>query len=387
MKTLMLSTALVTASAFGAIAQEAAETAAPDGDAQGMVPAFLVTDFTGMSLYTLDSEDARTLRDGTADDMSAADRDRMRWTSSDTFVSQRDSWEDVGSINDVVMTQDGEFRGILIDVGGFLGLGARTVMVDFEDLYFVSDDADAGMAMDDTAATDTGATGTTGTTGTADTTTADAEPEELSDFFVVIAMSEEELESLPEWDESQLEAGFEMQDYSAGAGSAGMESDAEMETETAETGDMETDPNADSETVVTGETETDPNAADAEMVESDTAETETESASGSAGDAPAVFTEDYAMLDAEERTADRLIGAEVFDSTGESIGNVNDVVLDGDQVSGILVDVGGFLGMGEHTVNLPLDQADIGWSEGSDEVRVQVSMSAEELEAMPEHEG
>jgi len=48
MKTLMLSTALVTATAFGAMAQDVGTT--PGGNAQGMVPAFLSSEFTGMSL-------------------------------------------------------------------------------------------------------------------------------------------------------------------------------------------------------------------------------------------------------------------------------------------------------------------------------------------------
>ena len=350
MKTLMLSTALVTATAFGAMAQDVGTT--PGGNAQGMVPAFLSSEFTGMSLYTLDTEDARALRDQRDGDLSVADRDRMRWTSSETFVSQRDSWEDVGSINDIVMTQDGEFRGILIDVGGFLGLGARTVMVDFEDLYFVADD---GGMLDDAAA------------------------EDINDFFVVISMSEEELENLPEWDETQLDAGFEMRNYGAG-GAAMTDETAGMETDRVVT-EMDT-----------AETETDLTEMEAdttEMADSETGvvETEMETASGSQGDME-VFDDNYAMLDVEERTAERLIGAEVYDSTGANIGNVDDVLLgDGAQVTGILVDVGGFLGLGEHTVNLPLDQAEIGWNEGNNDVRVLVTVTAEELEAMPEYEG
>ena len=67
MKTLMLTTALVTATAFGAAAQTGTETTqemnAANG-AQATVPAFLSSDFTGMNLYTLDSDTAADLIPG-----------------------------------------------------------------------------------------------------------------------------------------------------------------------------------------------------------------------------------------------------------------------------------------------------------------------------------
>jgi len=327
MRTLMLSTALVTASAVGAMAQDTTGTMAQDSST---VPAFLSSDFTGMTLYTLDSEDARALRDTTgADGMAGIERDRIRWTSSDTFASERQNWSNVGSVNDIVMTKDGEFRGILVDVGGFLGLGARTVLVDFEDLYFVSEGG---------------------------------ETDSIDDFSVVIAMSEDELENLPEWDDAQLTAGFEPHDYRAGgATSPAMETEAaEMETDTAVSGE-----------IVTGE-----------GMEPSTA-TGTDS-----GTDMAVFSDGYEMLDTEARTADRLIGADVYDTNGENIGSVQDVVLgSGNDVDGILVDVGGFLGLGAHTVNLPIDDAQIGWNQSDGDVRVMVSMTGSELETMPEHDG
>jgi uncharacterized protein YrrD len=315
MKTLMLTTALVTITAFGAAAQTATET---DGEttaamteatgSQGMVPAFLSSNFTGKSLYTVDTEAARELS-GQDDAMANADGDQARWSSSETFLADRDSWESVGSINDVVMTQDGEIRGVLVDVGGFLGIMARTVMVEVDSLYFVTEEG---------------------------------APEAIDDFSVVIAMSQEEIEALPEWDETLLRAGYEMQ--------AGDEGDAAM---------------------------------------SEPAETATASGATDAtqDDTTAVIGDDYVLLEGEERTADRLIGADVYDATGENIGAVEDVLIAGDNsISEVLVDVGGFLGIGAHTVALPVEDAQIGWRDADGDVRVQVSMPAEALEALPEHD-
>ncbi len=312
MKKLMLTTAMCTGLAFAAAAQTA-ETDMDDHSAAGdMVPAFLASDFTGKTVYTLDSEDARAVG-AEAGGMSAGERQRLRWTSSETFTAERDDWESVGSIDDIVMTQDGEIRGILIDVGGFLGFGARTVMLGLDELFFVSEEG---------------------------------HPEEVADFSVVVAMTEEELENLPEWDEDQLRAGFETRA-----------------------------PEQDDQAFGDGGTE------------------ETDTAGMTEGDAMTsedreVFSEDHQMLEGEERTADRLMGADVYDAEGENIGSVDDIVFGSDDgIDGILVDVGGFLGIGAHTVMLPVDDAQIGWNDEDGDVRVQVSMTADQLEDMPEYEG
>ena len=112
MKTPMLSTALVTASAVGAMAQDTTGTMSAEGSGSN-VPAFLSSEFTGMSLYTVESEDARALRDGGAD-MSAAERDRLRWTQFRDFPRRSATAGTTSArINDIVMTQDGEIRGVL----------------------------------------------------------------------------------------------------------------------------------------------------------------------------------------------------------------------------------------------------------------------------------
>ena len=66
---------------------------------------------------------------------------------------------------------------------------------------------------------------------------------------------------------------------------------------------------------------------------------------------------------------------------------MSDLVINGEDIEGLLVDVGGFLGLGAHTVNLPIERAEIGWKPSDDDVRVQVALTRAELEAMPEYEG
>jgi sporulation protein YlmC with PRC-barrel domain len=69
--------------------------------------------------------------------------------------------ENIGNIGDVVLDRQGQIQGVVIDVGGFLGLGASEVAVPFTALRF--EPAAAGSQM---AATNT-AEGRAATTGTA----------------------------------------------------------------------------------------------------------------------------------------------------------------------------------------------------------------------------
>ena len=47
--------------------------------------------------------------------------------------------EQIGTISDIVANPDGSFDAVIVDVGGFLGLGAKPVAVAFENLTFSAD--------------------------------------------------------------------------------------------------------------------------------------------------------------------------------------------------------------------------------------------------------
>lgn len=318
MKKLMMTTALVAVTSMSAHAQTGATDEAGLEQNGMTVPAFLTSDFTSMNLYTLDTDATRALSDQRmAEDQSEWERTRMRWESSDTFSATRDQWENVGNIDDVILSQDGQVRGVLIDVGGFLGIGARTVMVDIDDLYFVVDDAS---------------------------------PEDIDDFFVVATMTEEQLEALPEWNEDQLQAGFAARDMSAVQAEPG----ASMGHDDA------------SSAMTTG---TEPTDVDAETRTAD-------------------VPDGYRPMSAEEQTADRLIGADVYGREGEEIATVDDLVIgDTGEITHAVMDVGGFVGMGTHTVAIETDDLDILWNDEDGNVRVQVTMTQEEMESLPEYEG
>jgi sporulation protein YlmC with PRC-barrel domain len=83
--------------------------------------------------------------------------------------------------------------------------------------------------------------------------------------------------------------------------------------------------------------------------------------------------------------ASALIGREIFGPDNESIGEVSDIILEEDgKTRAALVDVGGFLGVGEKEVAIPFDDLQV--TADGDEPRVSVAMTKEELEQAPAFE-
>lgn len=82
-------------------------------------------------------------------------------------------------------------------------------------------------------------------------------------------------------------------------------------------------------------------------------------------------------------TAEQLKGAELHSSEGKDIGKVSDLAMDaGGKADGLIADIGGFLGLGSHTVKLTPEQ--IGIFRNADEKVIVVSSLTEEvLKSLP----
>ncbi|MFW5681187.1 MAG: PRC-barrel domain-containing protein [Pseudomonadota bacterium] len=50
----------------------------------------------------------------------------------------------VAEIDDVILSRDGEVKGVVLGVGGFLEMGEKNVLVQFDDLHFVPEEDDDG---------------------------------------------------------------------------------------------------------------------------------------------------------------------------------------------------------------------------------------------------
>lgn len=78
-------------------------------------------------------------------------------------------------------------------------------------------------------------------------------------------------------------------------------------------------------------------------------------------------------------TAERLIGRDVYDSTGREIGEIEDIVFNREgRVTAALVDVGGFLGVGQRRVALDLTQVRM-----QDDRLVLQTMTRDQMQQLP----
>ena len=91
--------------------------------------------------------------------------------------------------------------------------------------------------------------------------------------------------------------------------------------------------------------------------------------------------DDSMMIPAFNMSVDEMDGMDLYDASGERIGEVDDILIgdDGSTMAASL-DVGGFLGIGEKDVVLPLDSLRVS------EDGLVTNMSKEELESLPEYD-
>ncbi len=122
MKKLMLSSAILMATAFAAGAQSApGDLFRPAAD-----PAEIrASNFIGMRVYAADAP-----------------------VDATEYQGVQGNWSDIGEVNDVILSRDGKVSAVLVDIGGFLGVGERQVAVAMPQIRFVSDSATADKADD-----------------------------------------------------------------------------------------------------------------------------------------------------------------------------------------------------------------------------------------------
>lgn len=84
-------------------------------------------------------------------------------------------------------------------------------------------------------------------------------------------------------------------------------------------------------------------------------------------------------------SAKALLGTDVVNAINESIGTINDVLIDRQgKVVAVVVGVGGFLGIGEKDVALPYDQL-MSSKDGNGSLIVGTGATKESLESAPEY--
>lgn len=99
------------------------------------------------------------------------------------------------------------------------------------------------------------------------------------------------------------------------------------------------------------------------------------------GTAPMADTETMAPQSLSEMTVADLNGTDVMDANGDVIGNITDVI-QGPGEGEVVIGIGGFLGIGRYDVAMGLSDL----SFNAEEQAISVSMTREELEALPEYD-
>lgn len=102
---------------------------------------------------------------------------------------------------------------------------------------------------------------------------------------------------------------------------------------------------------------------------------------------PSMRQDGYTTISAGDISTENLEDADVYGPADTKIGEVKSIILnaDGKTVDHIVLDIGGFLGIGVHQVALTSDEVQIMRKGTSDDIRVYVDATKAELEVQPEY--
>lgn len=261
-------------------------------------------------------------------EMRASDLIGMRVYTSATPVEQTavtnasDDWNNVGEVNDVLLARDGSIEAILLDIGGFLGIGEKQVAVRMDQVNFVTDGDTDG------------------------------------DFFVVFAADQAALENAPEYDVSTLYGWLEAEtEENAAAMNEEMQGNDGENTDMAASSSMNAEGN------------------------------DMQSDNMAANDMQSMNTEGYETADMTALTSEELTGTPAFGENGQRVGEVSQLLIDQEEITDVVIDFGGFLGIGEKPVRLSIGDVNIERSAENQNLRVTVNVTEQEVEQMDAYDG
>lgn len=200
-----------------------------------------------------------------------------------------DGMDNIGQINEIVLSSEGQVRALVIGVGGFLGMGERDVAVTMDQVTFAAD------------------------------------PENRSEMYIVVNTGTELLKGSPAY------------------------------ARTATTDDA-------------------------------AARTDAPMADRTAFVAPKVARDGYNTVAKTEVSSEMLVGKSVYGVNDSSIGTIDDLILDDKgAITNVIINFGGFLGMGTNQVSVGFDELTILANDGRTDVRVYVDATKEQVRAQPQY--
>ena len=327
-RTLLATTALAALMSTGAMAQDTA----PATDA--MAPASTDAAAPAAGTDAMNSPAAWAGFD-ISEGYVAVDTDNLATQLIDqpVYSSAGDDAEEIGNVTDLVFSEDGQITAVVIGVGGFLGIGEKSVAISFDKLEFT-------IAADNTERW-------------------------------VVPTTADELNGAPDFVWKDDKPADMNADGTAVDGAA----DGAMTTDTTAA------PAAPADTTMA--------PADTTTAPADTTMAPADQTAAPAADAAAMpmdnTREGYNPIETEALTADNVTGATVVGPDGEDIAKVNDILLTADgKIDAMIVDFGGFLGLGEKRVAVGMENLDFAANENGDVV-IYSDFTREQLEAQPEY--
>lgn len=380
MKRILATTALVMIMAGGAYSAQMGNYASTPTDVEA-------SDFIGSRIYATET---------------------MPATDTVAAGAEKD-WDDLGEVNDVILGRDGQVKAVVLGVGGFLGMGEKNVAVPMQDVKFVKNGDgpndyflvvnankdlltnapayvsaeekaaeqqaaanDAAAPADTTMTTPTDTATDTTTTAPADTTTAADTTTPADTNTAADTTAEKPADTAASTTTTTTPA----------------DQNTAANTTAEQPADATTAMNNDTSTATPTDNATDTDA-------TTTASTTTDNATQAMTDEnrtrlvrPEINREGYKAAEVAELTADKLEGARVYGPNDEDVGEVNRLILDTNgQVQRVVLDVGGFLGMGERQIAVTPDELNIVRTDDGNEFRVYIDANQANLKAQPEYKG
>lgn len=307
-----------------------------------------------------------TMRD--RQQLQAAD---MQQISADEFIGSEvysANDEHIGNVNDVLLTQDAEIDAVVVDVGGFLGMGTREVALGMDDLEILSD-ADGN-------------------------------------WYVYTPYTQEQLEGSPEYDQArwteerdqQRVTGDMAQQMPAQQQDTQQQDAQQQEGQMAaeqRTGEVGEHVIADGGTIfVHSDSENFQLNFEVRMADQQAApvgdanrqETAETHAASPDDQTTAAAEGDRQPVEIQQIRAEDLMGSTLYGANDANIGNVGDILLTEEgSFDAVIVDVGGFLGIGTREVALGLDEVQF-MRDQQNNWYIYTQYTQEQIEAAPEYD-
>lgn len=283
---------------------------------------------------------------GTSADIGANALLASNFLDKEVYVSADGGYESLGNIHDVVMDEEGNAEWVIVGVGGFLGLGEKEVALSVEDIQWEERDGER---------------------------------------IVVTSVTKADLEAAPTFDRAALEAEGEYSAERLSWTEEGQQwlNDAQQKAQDAmnsvtenENAEMSAEGEA---TMTDGEdlvVEGQDMPAEGEMNSDGTAQM--------SADTDWNWDEDGMETVANgELSSEELMGTRVYGPDRADVGEISDVLFTQDgQITAYIVDVGGFLGLGEKPVALSASELMI-YTDANGGFRVRSEFTKETLESGP----